>query len=185
VKKKEKKKLTLESHDVAALALDHLSHHVVNQTVLVPDLLGLKVLLVLGVVELLENVLESTIVLLEDGVLGAHVQGQTLVQGQLEGGVGETVDGLVRVVLSLGDAAAVLELENLNLLGLAALGGVHHGQLAGTGSNEVLGAVLVTKGMAANDDGLLPAGDQARDTGDDNGLAEDGAAQSVSDGAVG
>lgn len=177
--------LTLEGHDVAAGALDHLGNHVVNQTVLVPDALGLKFGLVLRLVQLLEDVLESTIVLLEDGVLCAHVQGQLLVQGQLERGVRKTRDGFVRVVLGLGDAAAVLELEDLNLLGLAALGGEDHGQLAGAGGDEVLCAVLVAKGVAADDDGLLPAGDEAGDAVDDDGLAEDGAAEGIADGAVG
>lgn len=179
------KSLTLEGHDVAAGALDHLSNHVVNQTVLVPDALGLKLGLVPSVVKLLEDVLEAAIVLFEDGVLGAHVQGQLLVQGQLERGVRKAHDGLVRVVLGLGNAAAVREPEDLNLLGLAAVGGVDHGQLAGAGGNEVLCSVLVAKGVAADDDGLLPAGDEARDAVDDDGLAEDGAAEGIADGAVG
>lgn len=179
------RKLTLESHDVAARALDHLGDHVVNQTVLVPDALGLELGLVLGVVNLLEDVLEAAVVLLKNGVLGAHVQRQLLVQGQLERGVGETGDGFVSVVLGLGNTAALLELEDLNLLGLAALGGEDHAQLARAGDDEVLGAVLVAKGVTADDDGLLPAGDETGDTGDDDGLAEDGAAESVSDGTVG
>lgn len=94
-------------------------------------------------------------------------------------------DGIVSVVLGLGNAAAVLEPEDLNLLGLAALGGVDHGQLAGARRNQVLGAVLVAKGVTADDDGLLPAGDEAGDAVDDDGLAEDGAAKGIADGAVG
>lgn len=152
---------------------------------LVPDALGLKLGLVLRVVQLLEDVLEAAIVLLEDGVLGAHVQGQLLVQGQLERGVRKACDGLVRVVLGLGNAAAVLELVDLNLLGLAAFRGEDHGQLAGAGGNEVLCAVLVAKGVTADDDGLLPAGNEAGDAVEDDGLAEDGAAEGVADGAVG
>ena len=78
------KLLTLQSHNVATSALDHLGDHVVDETVLVPDALGLKLLLVLGVVQLLEDVLEAAVVLLEDGVLGAHVQGVSLGERQLE-----------------------------------------------------------------------------------------------------
>lgn len=178
-------RLTLEGHDVATRALHHLGDHVVNETVLVPDVLGLEVLLVLSIVQLLEDVLEATIVLLKNGVLGAHVEGQALVKSKLEGSVGEAGDGLVGVVLCLGDTTAVLELEDLDLLGLATLGGVDHGELAGTGQNAVLGAVLVTKGVTANDDGLLPARNETRDAGDNDGLTEDSSTESVTDGAVG
>ena len=97
----------------------------------------------------------------------------------------EPSNALVRVVLGLRHATAILEVEDLDLLGLAALGGEDHGELAGAGDDLVLGAVLVAKGMAADDDGLLPAGDEARDAGDHNGLTEDGAAEDVADGAIG
>jgi hypothetical protein len=40
---------------------------------------------------------------------------------------------------------------------------------------------LVAKGMAANDDGFRPAWHRARDGGEDDGFAEDGAAENVSD----
>jgi ferredoxin-fold anticodon binding domain-containing protein len=81
---------TLHGNDIATLALDHLSNHVVNQTMLVPDTSSFEVLLVLRLVNLLEYILELSIVGLEDGVLGAHVQRQLLVDGHLEGSVGET-----------------------------------------------------------------------------------------------
>ena len=152
---------------------------------LVPDTLGLESLLVLGIVDLLEDILEAAIVLLEDGVLGAHVEGKALVNGELERSVGEALNGLISVVLGLGNTAAVLVVENIDDLGLTTLGGVDHLELTGAGSNEVLGAVLVTEGVAANDDGLLPAGHEAGNAGNDDGLTEDGATESVTDGAVG
>lgn len=183
--KQKRGKRTLKGHDVAAAALHHLGDHVVDEAVLVPDLLGLELLLVLGVVELLEDVLEAAIVLLKDGVLGAHVQRVVLVKSKLEGGVGKATDRLVGVVLGLGNTTALLELEDLNLLGLAALGSVDHGELARAGDDTVLGAVLVTEGVTADDDGLLPSRDEAGDAGDDDGLTEDGAAESVTDGTVG
>lgn len=124
---------------------------------LIPDLLGLESILVLGVIEVLEDVLEAAIILLEDGVLGAHVKGKAFVESELEAGVGEASDALVSVVLSLSNTTAVLELVDLNLLGLTTLGGVDHAKLARAGGNEVLSPILVAKGVAANDDGLLPS----------------------------
>lgn len=165
--------LTLHGNDEATLALDHLGDHVVNQTVLVPDLLLLELLLVLVVVDLLEDVLEAAIVLLQDGVLGAHVQGQALEKSQLERGMSEATDGVIRVVLSLGNTSA-LEVVHLNALGLAASRSVDQLKLAGTGDQTVGSTVLVTEGVTTDDDGLRPARDEAGDTGNDNGLTEDG-----------
>jgi len=142
--------------------------------VLVPDLLGLEVLLVGGVVDLLEDVLEAAIVLLENRVLGAHVQRQALAQGKLEAGMGEARDGLVGVVLCLGHSSSVLELEDLDLLGLASLGGEDHLERTVAWDDGVLGTVLVTEGVTADDDGLLPSWHETGDSGDDNRLSEDG-----------
>ena len=164
---------TLQGHDEATLALDHLGDHVVNKTVLIPDLLGLEVLGVVLLVDLLEDVLETAIVLLQDGVLGAHVQGETLHESHLEGGMGEATDRVISVVLALSNTAT-LEVVHVDALGLTTLGGVDHLELTGTGDDTVLGTILVTEGVAANDNGLVPARDQAGNGGDDDGLTEDG-----------
>ena len=154
---------------------------------LVPQALGLELLPVSRLVDFLENVLEVAVVLLENGVLGRHVHGQLQVERVLEGSVREALNALGGVVLGLRDAALVLvgELEDLDRLGLAALGGEDHLELAGALDHLVLGAVLVAEGVATDHDGLLPAGHQARDFGNNDGLAEDGAAEVVPDGAVG
>lgn len=69
---------------------------------------------------------------------------------------------------------------------LGAVGGREsHLQLASGGHHKVRGLVLVRVRMPTDDDGLLPAGDEARDVLADDGLAEDGASQNVADGAVG
>ena len=178
---------TLHGNEHAAVRLDHLRDHVVDETVLVPKALGLKLLPVGGLVDFLEDALEVSVVLLQDGVLGRHVHGQLEVERVLEGGMREARDALGGVVLCLRDAALVLvgELEDLDGFGLAALGCEDHLELAGAFDHLVLGAVLVTESVTADDNGLLPAGHQARHLGDDDGFSEDGAAEVVPDGAVG
>lgn len=141
---------------------------------LVPDTGSLEVLLVLVVVDLLEDVLELAVVGLQDGVLGAHVQRQLLVKRELHGSVCETGDGLGGVVLGLGDTTACGEVVDLDGLGLAALGGEDHLESALALNDTVLGAVLVAERVTADDDGLLPAGYETGDAGNDNGRAENG-----------
>ncbi len=91
---------------------------------------------------------------------------------------------VVEVVHRHGDAAA-RRLEHFPLDHLAVLAGELDGDGALAGELEVGGAVLVAVGVAADDDGLRPAGHQARHVLADDGLAEDDAAQDVADGAVG
>lgn len=178
-----------------------MGDHVVDETVLVPDALGVKLLLVVLLEDLLEDVLEAAIVLLKDGVFGAHVEGQTLEKGDLEAGVGEAADGLIGVVLSLGNTTARV-VEDLDGLGLTTLGGVDQLELTGARDDPVGGTVLVTEGVTADNDGLGPARDETGDGGNDDGLTEDGTAaglvsksvlrsknkghsQNVTDGSVG
>jgi hypothetical protein len=170
----ERERRTLQGHHEPALALDHLRDHVVDQPVLVPELLCLKLRAVVTLVDLLEDVLEPAVVLFEDRVLRAHVQGQLLEERHLEAGVRKAADRVVRVVLRVRDAGP-REFVDLDALRLAALGRVDELERALAGDQAVGGAVLVAKGVAADDDGLGPAGDEAGDVGDDDGLAEDGA----------
>ena len=153
---KKEGKRTLKSHDVSSGGLHHLGDHVVNESVLVPDLELVELLSVGGIVDLLEDILESSVVLLQDGVLCGHVQWELLLDGKLEGSVGESSDGLISVVLGLGDTS-VLEVVDLDLLWLSALWGEDHGELSLALDDGVLSTVLVTEGVAANDDWLLPA----------------------------
>ncbi len=47
---------------------------------LIPNLLLLKILPVLLLIDFLEGILESTIILLENGILGAQIERQALAQ---------------------------------------------------------------------------------------------------------
>ena len=80
---------------------------------------------------------------------------------------------------------ALGEVEHLMLDLLAVLADPFHGQLALARDLEVGRLILVAEGVAADDDRVGPAGDQPRDVGDDDRLAEDDAAQDVADRAVG
>lgn len=146
---------------------------------LVPDLGSLEVLLVLAVVDGLEDILELAVVCLEDGVLGAHVQRQLLVQRHLEGSVCEAGDGLGGVVLGLRDAALCWEVIDLDDLRLAALGCVDHLECALARDNAVLRTVLVAESVTADNDGLLPAGYETGNGGDNDGRAENGSSSII------
>lgn len=143
---------------------------------LVPDPLCLEALLVMLVVDGLEDIFEAAVVRLEDRVLRAHEHRQALEKRHLERRVREAADRLVRVVLQLRNTGA-RKVIRLDLLGRFAIRGrVDELQRAGARDNTVFGTVLVAEGVSADDYGLLPAWDEARNSWDDNGFTENGAA---------
>jgi hypothetical protein len=153
--------------------------------VLVPDLQLLKLFFVGAFVDFFKNIFEAAIVLLEDGVFGAQVQGIFASDSILERRVGEFVDGIVGVVHAEHDTGA-LKLVHFHLGGgRAVTGGEGHVESAGDFGAEVCGAILVTKGVSADDDGLSPSGNAARDVLDDDGFAENDTTTDVADGSIG
>ena len=163
-----KKSLTLYSH------LERLRDHVVDQPVLVPDPLGLERVLVLRLVDLLEDLHEPPVVLFQDGVFRRQVERPPLGKRKLEARLGEAPDRRVRVEHREPDARGGVPLELVHVLdhGLAPSGGLEHQrQRPGLRHDHVLAAVLVPVRVPADDDGLLPARDEAGDVGDDDGLA--------------
>lgn len=70
---------------------------------LVPNFLGFEVFLVGCFVDLLEDILEASIVFLQDGILRAHVEWHLLEECKFEAGVCETGDRVIGIVLGLGN----------------------------------------------------------------------------------
>lgn len=168
----------------ATVRFHRVCHHVVDQPVLVPHVARLELRLVLLVIDLLEDVLETAVVLLQDRVLGRQVERKAARQRILERAVRERANALVGVVLRLSDTGT-LEVVNRVLDLLAGRAGPRDLQLARTRYHEVRGFVLISVRVPADDDRLLPAGHQTRYVLTDDRLAEHRAAQYVSDGAVG
>ena len=67
-----------------------VSNHIIDKSMLVPHVVGLKILLVVRLINFLKDIFESTIVLLHDGVLGAHVKRVVPLFGILERSMGES-----------------------------------------------------------------------------------------------
>ncbi len=145
---------------------------------------GIELGLELTVEDFLEQVLEAAIIGFEDGVFGRQIDRIFPLQTIVEAGAGETDDALVEVIHAHGHTTG-REVEDLMGDFLAAIGRLEcHGQLTGAGHDHVGGAILVTKGMAADDHRLVPCRHDTRHVADDDRLAEDGTAENVADGPV-
>ncbi len=141
--------------------------------------LGLELVLV----NLLEDILETSVIDLQDRVLGRKVH-RILAHGAVvERGAGEIADRIVQIVHRHRDAGAG-ELEHLLLDHLAVVAFETDREAALAGRLEVGRPVLVAVGVAADDDRLRPAGHEPRHVPADDRLAEDDPAQNVADGAV-
>ena len=71
-----------------------VSDHIVDQTVLVDNTSSFELRLVLSVVDALEDILEATVVSLQNGILGAQVQRPLLLQSIDEASASEGFNGL-------------------------------------------------------------------------------------------
>ena len=90
--------IVLASPDKTTIRFNHVGNHIVNETMLIPKFFGFEVSLILFFVDFLEGVLESSIVFLQNGVFGGHVEGVVSLKGKLETAVSEFFNGLVGVV---------------------------------------------------------------------------------------
>jgi len=86
--------VVLASPDESTFRLEHVGNHIIDQSVFVPDAVGFEFSLVGFVVDLSKDVLESSVVLLEDSVLGRQVERVLSVEGILERSMSEFSDGL-------------------------------------------------------------------------------------------
>lgn len=77
------------SPNIPSFGLNAKSDHIINETMFVPEFAGLKLFSVVLLVDLLEDILEPAVILLQNGVLGAHVQRHAALESVAERGVRE------------------------------------------------------------------------------------------------
>ena len=173
------------SPHISSFRFDHICHHIVDQSVLIPNLLGLELCLVAFFVDALEGVLEPAVINLENRVLGCEIQGVFSGKCELETAVSKLFDAFISVVHCETDSALSLEFVDFHSL-LASVFTLEN-NLEGSWfiDSEVSGFVLISECMSSDDDRFFPSGDESGDVLDDDGFSEDGAIEDVSDGAVG
>src|SRR3546814_2062071 len=118
--------VVLACPDVSALPLECGSDHVVDEAVLLGQTCSIELSLELGLVDVLEDVLEGTVVRLENGVLGGQVHRVVLLQSVGERRASEVTDGRGEVVLPLDDAALFGEVDQFVLVRCAAVRSEEH-----------------------------------------------------------
>lgn len=154
----------------------------------VVDTSGYHLLLVVVLVLLFEDINEKTVILLQDGVLGGKLEGHATVDRVVEARLGKGADRGVSVEhtkVATSIRGGLEFVDELSDFLVAIFGGENKLELTFLVDNIVLAAVLITVGVTANDNRLGPAGHEAGDVLDNNGLTEDSAVEDVTDGTVG
>ena len=177
--------VVLASPYESAAGLDAIGDHIIDETMLIPETCSLKLSSVVLLVDLLEDVLEATVVSLKNRVLGRQVAWVVSAESVLHACVSKSIDGLISVVHTHQDTGR-WEVEHFEICGLRSILRLEgHCEFAGHFGAEIGRSVLITKRVSADDDGLGPAGDQSGDVRDNDRLSEDGATDDVPDGTVG
>ena len=111
--------VVLASPHETTFGFHHICNHIVNESVLIPDTSLSEFSLVLFFIDCLEDILEVSIVSLEDGVLGRKVERNLTVNSVLEARVSELFDGLISVVHAHTDTTTIGVVVNFHDLLLA------------------------------------------------------------------
>jgi len=104
--------IVLASPDESSIWFNSISNHIINQSVFIPQPFLQELRFVGIIVQVLEDVLEPSIILLKDSILCAQVQRIVSVQGILEGSMSESNDWFISVVHAHKDSS-VFEVEDI------------------------------------------------------------------------
>jgi len=90
--------IILAGPNITTLTFDSISNHIINKSMLVPKTHLLEFSFVCRLINFLENVLESTIISLQDSVLGAHIKWVSSVKSILKARISKSNNGLIGVI---------------------------------------------------------------------------------------
>ena len=134
---------------------------------------------------MLENVLESSVILLEDSVLRGHVKRIVPLESELETAVSESFDTLVSVIHSHTDTTFSFVFVDFHCLFGSVISRKDNLKLSWFVNSKVSGFVLITKGVSSDNDRFLPSRDKSWNIADHDRLSKDSSIQVISDGSVG
>lgn len=148
----------------------------------VPKLFLSKYLFIVFLINIFENVFESTIVLFQNSVFSAHVQRIVPVDCILETRMSKSCDRLVRVIHTHQNAWS-FKIVSLHFYWRFRLviRFKNHSERAGLLSYVICGSVLISKGVSTNNYWLGPSRDKSWNIFNDDWLTEHGPVKFVTD----
>ena len=177
--------MVLASPNKVSTGLNSLGYHVIDESVLVVNTYSLHLILVFGLVDSFESVLEEAVVLLQNSVFRRELQGQLSVNSVLHTGVHETLNGGFSVEHSQVSSFA-LEVVKLLLNGsTTVIWNESNKSLTWLVNNIVLTPILICISVSTHDNRLGPSRNESGDVGANDGLSEDSTVEDVSNCSIG
>ena len=129
--------IVFASPDKATRRFDGIGNHIIDETMFIPDASSNKLSLVLLIIDGLKDVLESTVILFEDRVLGAEVKRPSFLEGVNKAAVGKVSDRLVCVVHSNSNSSSGVVEDLICCLFASIRGGENDLKLSGSINHKV------------------------------------------------
>lgn len=109
----------------------------------IPNLGSFKLSLVFLLIDFFKDILETTIIGLENGVFGTQVERHLAVKSNTETSMSKTFNGFIGIVHGHTNTTRLFKVENFPLFGLGAISrSIGNFKLTGTRSNKVSSTVL-------------------------------------------
>ena len=151
----------------------------------IPDLLAFKLSFVLFVIYFFKSIFEPSIIFLQYSVFCGEVERIFSLECEFEAAVRKSFNTFISVVHAEADSTMSFEFVDFHLFFSPIISLENYFKSSGFVDCEISGFVLISEGVSANDDWLLPPWNQSWDIFDDNGLSEDSAVEDISDSSVG
>ena len=124
---------------------------------LIPYILSLVLWLVRFNIDSFKNVLESSIILFQNGIFSGHIKGILSLKGKFKAAVSKILNTLVDIVHSHTDSTFSLEFVDFHLLLFSLCISEDDFESSGSVDCEICGSVLISESMSADNNGFFPS----------------------------
>jgi len=148
---------------------------------LIPESSSFKLSFIIFVIDLLEDILESSIVFLHDSVLSSQVAWEVSLKRIFERFVGKSLDGFISVVHTHQNTWGFKVVNFHTLFSRSVLWGENNLKLTGFIDDSISSSVLITESMSSDNDWFSPSSNIFLNILAENWLSENSSSKIVSD----
>jgi len=169
--------------DESSFWFDHISNHIVDKPVLIPNFLLLKNLFIFFIVDGFKYIFKSSIVLFQNSIFSGQVEGIIPLNCKFKTTFSKLFNAIISVIHSQTNSFT-LKFIHLHALFFSTLPFEHNLKSARFIDYEISCLILISKCVPSNYDRLFPTGNESRNITNKNGLSKNSAVEYISDGTI-